>query len=79
MLDSLISLSRRNKKLIMLLVDSVLLVLVILLSFSVRLGYFYLPETGLIFWMVFGAPIVAIPIFLRFGLYNAVIRYTDFN
>ena len=63
----------------MLLVDSVLLVLVILLSFSVRLGYFYLPETGLIFWMVFGAPIVAIPIFLRFGLYNAVIRYIGFK
>jgi len=52
---------------------------VILLSFSVRLGYFYLPETGLIFWMVFGAPIVAIPIFLRFGLYNAVIRYIGFK
>lgn len=63
----------------MLLVDSTLLVLVILLSFSVRLGYFYLPEGVLVYWVVYGAPIVAIPIFLRFGLYTVVIRYIDFK
>jgi len=62
----------------MLIVDSVLLVLAILLSFSIRLGHFYLPESGLIYWAVFGAPIVAIPIFVRFGLYSTVIRYIDF-
>ena len=79
MLDKLIHLSRRNKKIVMLLVDSVLLVSVILMSFSIRLGYFYLPEIGLIYWVVFGAPIVAIPIFVRFGLYNTVIRYIGFQ
>ncbi len=79
MLDKLITLSRRNKKLVMLSVDSVLLVSVILLSFSIRLGHFYLPEIGLIYWVVFGAPIVAIPIFVRFGLYNTVIRYIGFK
>jgi len=63
----------------MLSVDSVLLVVVILLSFSVRLGHFYLPEAGLIYWVVFGAPIVAIPIFVRFGMYNTVVRYIDFK
>jgi len=63
----------------MLLVDSVLLVTVILLSFSVRLGYFYLPEGVLIYWVVYGAPIIAIPIFIRFGLYTAVIRYIGFK
>ena len=79
MLDTIINLSRRNKKLVMLCVDSVLLVSVILLSFSIRLGHFYLPESGLIYWVVFGAPIVAIPIFVRFGLYSTVIRYIDFK
>jgi FlaA1/EpsC-like NDP-sugar epimerase len=78
-LDILINLSRRNKKLVMLFVDSVLLVSSILLSFSIRLGHFYLPESGLIYWVVFGAPVVAIPIFARFGLYSSVIRYIDFK
>jgi FlaA1/EpsC-like NDP-sugar epimerase len=78
-LDTIINLSRRNKKLVMLFVDSVLLVSTILLSFSIRLGHFYLPESGLIYWVVFGAPIVAIPIFVRFGLYSTVIRYIDFK
>jgi FlaA1/EpsC-like NDP-sugar epimerase len=63
----------------MMLVDSVLLVSAILASFSIRLGHFYLPESGLIYWVVFGAPVVAIPIFVRFGLYRAVIRYIDFK
>jgi len=63
----------------MLFVDSVLLVSVILLSFSIRLGYFYFPESVLVYWVVFGSPIVAIPIFIRFGLYHAVIRYIGFK
>ncbi len=79
MLDKLIHLSRRNKKVVMLLVDSVLLVSVILMSFSIRLGYFYLPESILVYWVVYGAPIVAIPIFMRFRLYSAVIRYIGFK
>jgi len=78
-LDTLINLSRLNKKIVMLFVDSVLLVTVILLSFSIRLGYFYFPESVLVYWVVFGAPIVAIPIFIRFGLYHAVIRYIGFK
>ena len=79
MVQTLINLSRRNKKLVIVFVDSVLLVLVILLSFSIRLGNFYLPEGGSIYWVVFGAPIVAIPIFVSFGLYNTVIRYMGFK
>jgi len=77
-LDLLINLSRRNKKLVMLLVDSVLLVTVILLSFSIRLGYLYWPESDLI-WLIFASPVLATPIFFRFGLYRAVIRYIGFN
>ena len=78
MLSILINLSRRNKKLVMMLVDSVLLVIVILLSFSIRLGYFYFPEGDLI-WLIFASPSLAIPIFLRFGLYRAIIRYIGFE
>jgi FlaA1/EpsC-like NDP-sugar epimerase len=67
-----------NKKLVMLLVDSVLTVSVLLASFSLRLEYLYLPDGDLI-WVVLGAPIIAIPIFVRFGLYHAVIRYIGFK
>jgi len=71
-------LSRLNKKLILLFVDSVLIVLVLLASFSIRLGYWYFPENDLV-WVVFGAPIVAIPFFVNCGLYRAVIRYIGFQ
>jgi FlaA1/EpsC-like NDP-sugar epimerase len=77
-LDTIINLSRRNKKLVLMCADSVLLVAVILLSFSIRLEYLYLPDGDLI-WVVLGAPIIAIPIFVRFGLYHSVIRYIGFK
>ena len=78
MINRVINLSRINKQLIMLLVDSVLLVTILLASFSIRLGYWYFPENNLI-WVIFGTPILAIPIFVRFGLYRVVIRYISFK
>jgi len=77
-LDTIINLSRRNKKLVMLSIDSVLTVLVLLVSFSIRLEYLFLPDGNLI-WVVLGAPIIAIPVFVRFGLYSSVIRYIGFK
>lgn len=62
----------------MLLVDSMLLVSILLASFSIRLGYWYFPQDDLI-WVVLGAPVVASIIFVRFGLYRAVIRYIGFK
>jgi len=62
----------------MLFVDSVALVLILLASFSIRLGYWYYPESDLV-WVIFGAPVIAIAIFVRFGLYRAVIRYVSFK
>ncbi len=60
------------------LVDSVVLVSILLASFSIRLGYWYYPQSDLV-WVIFGAPIVAAVIFVRFGLYRAVIRYVGFK
>jgi len=62
----------------MLSLDSVLIVAVLLISFSMRLGYLYFPNNDLI-WLIFGAPILAIPIFFYFGLYRAIIRYIGFK
>ncbi len=78
MINRIIDLSRVNKQLVMLFFDSVLLVSILLTSFSIRLGYWYFPSTDLI-WVILGAPIIAIPIFIHFGLYHAVIRYIGFK
>ncbi len=76
MISRTIGLSRINKQLIMLFVDSALLVLILLASFSIRLGYWYFPEDDLI-WVIFGAPVVASIIFVRFGLYRAKEKEAD--
>jgi FlaA1/EpsC-like NDP-sugar epimerase len=62
----------------MVFVDSIFLVLILLASFSLRLGHWYWPENDLI-WIIFGAPVIATPVFVRFGLYRAVIRYISFK
>ncbi len=74
MLNWAVNLSRVNKQLIMLLIDSLVLISILLASFSIRLGYWYFPSSDLI-WVMLGAPIIAMPIFVYFGLYRAVIRY----
>lgn len=78
MIKKFISLSRPKKQLIMLLVDSLLLVLILLASFSIRLGYWFFPNSDL-FWVIFGSPIIASIIFIKFGLYRAVIRYVSLD
>ena len=78
MFNKLKKLSRLNKQLIMCVVDSLVLVMVLLASFSVRLGYWYLPSNDLTV-LIFSAPIIAIPIFIYFGLYTAVIQYIGFD
>jgi len=78
MLEVIKNYSRFYKQLIMLFIDSVALVLILLASFSIRLGYWYFPQDDLI-WVIFGAPVVASIIFIRFGLYRAVIRYIGFK
>ncbi|MCS5551575.1 MAG: polysaccharide biosynthesis protein, partial [Gammaproteobacteria bacterium] len=78
MINRLLAISRINKQLVMLLVDSIALIGILLASFSLRLGVWYWPESDLV-WVILGAPIIAIPIFIRFGLYRAIIRYIGFK
>ncbi len=69
--------SRNTKRLIILSVDLLLLPFALWLSFSLRLGVFYVPE-GKIIYLFLAVPLIAIPIFVRFGLYRAIIRYIGF-
>jgi FlaA1/EpsC-like NDP-sugar epimerase len=78
LINQLLALSRIKKQLFMLLIDSIVLIGILLAAFSLRLGVWYWPENDLV-WAILGAPIIAIPIFVRFGLYRAIIRYIGFK
>lgn len=62
----------------MLLFDSISIVLALLCSFSLILNSWYWPEDEL-FRIIFGAPVIAIPVFFSFRLYRSVVRYIGFK
>jgi len=74
--EYLVNLSRREKRLVQVCTDIVLIWFALWLSFIVRLGidemYNPIVEHG---WLFLAAPVVAIPLFIRFGMYRAVMRY----
>ena len=71
-------LPRTAKQFVLIVSDSFFLVAAVFISFSLRLGYLY-PSPGLIdnklSLLIIFTPIIAIPIFIFFGLYRAIIRY----
>ena len=74
MIKALINLPRIYKQIIIILIDSLIIVTVLLISFDIRLGYWFWPEPDL-FLVFYFAPFLAIPIFYYFGLYHDVIRF----
>jgi FlaA1/EpsC-like NDP-sugar epimerase len=75
--QSILKLPRNIKRLIVLSVDLFLLPFALWVSFSLRLGEFYWP-VGDIRYLFAVIPVIAFPIFVRFGLYRAIIRYIGF-
>ena len=78
MINKLLSISRFNKQLIFLLIDLIVLFGILLFAFSIRLGYWYWPDNYLLWFSIF-SPLIAVPFFIRFGLYHSVIRYIGFD
>ena len=76
-LKKVLELPRNAKRLVVILVDFFLLPMSLWASFSLRLGEFYIPK-GDIRYLFLAVPIIAIPIFIRLGLYRAIIRYIGF-
>ena len=67
---------RRYKRLAQIGVDILLLWLALWLAFFVRLGFADLINPfGERTWLFLAAPLIAIPIFIRTGMYRAVLRY----
>lgn len=65
---------RNIKRLITLTLDFVATSAALWLAFSLRYGVFYQPPKPQL-WIFLLAPIIAIPIFIRAGLYRAIVRY----
>ena len=78
LLKKIVNLKRIQKQFILVFFDSVVVVSVLLISFSLsslsQNYYWYWPKEET-FWIIFGAPFIVIPIFVSFRLYRSVIRY----
>lgn len=76
MREFLVALPRRQKRLLQLAADMLLIWAALWLSFAVRLGDFFAAKPfdghG---WLFIAAPLIALPIFIRMGMYRAVMRY----
>jgi FlaA1/EpsC-like NDP-sugar epimerase len=67
---------RSRKALILIGADVVFAMLALWSAFSLRWGVLFVPRN--IEWMLIGvAPVLAVPIFIRLGLYRAIIRYIE--
>ena len=70
------------KRGILIVADSLMLIFALWLSFSLRLDIWYWPVGGVnnpIVILVLSAPLLAVPVFMQFGLYRAIIRYLGIN
>lgn len=72
----LLALPRRYKRLLQVFADVVLVWVSLWLAFVVRLGFDHAVDPlGGHRWLFIMAPLIAIPLFVRFGMYRAVMRY----
>ncbi len=72
----LVGLPRRQKRFLQVVADIVLVWGALWLSFVVRLGFDDLNNPFVVhLWLFLSAPVIAIPLFVHFGMYRAVMRY----
>lgn len=72
----LLGLPRRKKRLIQVTTDVIVVWAALWLAFIVRLGIDDMVNPFMDhIWLFIAAPVVAIPLFVRFGMYRAVMRY----
>ncbi len=76
--DRLIVMPRPGKRLLAMTVDACLCVLTVWLALSLRLES-PVPLTGIYLWLLPGSISLALPLFVRFGLYRAIFRYSGWN
>lgn len=77
MLDRLLNFSRHYKIALLMLMDALLLPLALLTSVLLRLGGSWDPKLDQYWWIFAVLPVWVLPIFVRLGLYRAVLGYVD--
>ncbi len=75
MQSRVLGLPRAAKRLVVVALDVFLAVVATWIAFTLRLDVLHWP-TGSQWWVYGLAPVMAIPIFIRWGLYRAIFRYT---
>src|SRR5512139_1911456 len=71
----LLALPRRGKQALVIGVDVLSAWLAMWLAFTLRLEVWHVPTWGQL-WVYVAAPVIFLPLFVRFGLYRAIFRYT---
>src|SRR5690606_15427269 len=72
----LLQMPRQAKRALQVFADTLLLWAALWLAFVIRLGWERMVDPfGEYLWLFIAAPAAAIPLFVRFGLYRAVLRY----
>jgi len=75
MIRQLISLPRSAKQLLAMAVDVLSIIFAVWLAYSIRLEHFHYPIGGeLLVYLI--TVLIALPVFIKFGLYRAIFRYT---
>jgi FlaA1/EpsC-like NDP-sugar epimerase len=72
----LVRISRSTKQAMMLVADILMLLFAVWAAYALRLGEWFLPNMRQTALMLV-APLIALPIFIRTGLYRSVIRYVE--
>lgn len=67
--------SRNTKKALLVTIDFIALPVALWAGFALRLGEWWPKGIDNVWWLFVVAPLVAVPIFVRMGLYRAVLRY----
>ena len=74
----LLALPRPAKRAVVMGVDVFLALLSTWAAYSLRLETLHWPQ-GFEWWIYLSGPVLAVPIFIRMGLYRAIFRYTGFD
>ncbi|MBI3285130.1 MAG: polysaccharide biosynthesis protein [Burkholderiales bacterium] len=74
---SLLNLPRLYKQALAALLDAVCLPLIFILAIWLRYDGFDADLFAHYFWLIIAAPVITLPVFIRIGLYRAVIRFID--
>ncbi|MGB3429341.1 MAG: nucleoside-diphosphate sugar epimerase/dehydratase [Burkholderiaceae bacterium] len=71
----LLALPRRGKQAIVVAVDVLMAWFAMWVAFTLRLEVWHVPTLQQL-WIYIAAPLIFLPLFIRFGLYRAIFRYT---